>query len=300
MPFCVVVGHQPDRAAGDGRALDSLEPAAELERREPPPAGADVVAQQRAAAEAVHRVRDAGPWRRPPRTSSRAGATIRRVAEREVTRVVAGHRLPSLGVVGLLERHVERSRPRRRRHRCGRSPAPPRSAGSPGRSSTRARGGRRTGPTPWCRKRSSRWGCGPGPGSGSRGASPASSASLVGLGAAPASVASAAMPTRSPNATPRTTDQRRLVAVAMRSVAFVCFSPRWGTEWIDVSTPAACASARSAPTVARSRGRRANGSNRKCRIALRCVMALMSSSGTPASERHRYSGDSGHVESECG
>ena len=82
-------------------------------------------------------------------------------------------------------------------------------------------------------------------------------------GVAPARDVSAATPTRSPNATPRNTDQGRFVAVAMRSIAFVCFSPRWGTERIEVSTPAARASARSAPTVARSRGRRDNGSKPK-------------------------------------
>ena len=66
----------------------------------------------------------------------------------------------------------------------------------------------------------------------------------------------------------------------------------------DIGTTVAVA--RSAPTVHSSRGRTANGSKRKWRIALRCVILSTSSSGTPSSYFMRYSGDVGHVESECG
>ena len=62
----------------------------------------------------------------------------------------------------------------------------------------------------------------------------------------------------------------------------------------------ASASARSAPTVHCSRGRRENGSNEKSRIAFAWVMASISLRVSGASDGASTSGERGHVESEWG
>src|SRR5205823_823251 len=92
--------------------------------------------------------------------------------------------------------------------------------------------------------------------------------------------------------------ERRGPAVR-RSVAFVICG-RFPTLLGVTSTSAA--RSRSAPTVHSSRGRVENGSKRKWRSALSQVIAVISSSRTPAASKDRManSGEVGHVESEWG
>ncbi len=104
--FGVVVGREPDRAAGDVAALHLVDEARHLDRLEHTPVVVDVVPQELAATEHVHRVRHVRLG-----VDGHEGIVVLgdvdAVDDGERLRVVAQHRLHAQVVVRLLERCVQ-------------------------------------------------------------------------------------------------------------------------------------------------------------------------------------------------